>query len=105
MSRNSKLLVADGLKIRCAAKQHYAVAVPVDGKLKVTKRTDDLGVVLAELRNLVRFFPRRPAHVFHLPTATLVYSRSHGWPLPDLRLLAGHVREATKNTIPEGADR
>lgn len=96
MSRNSKLLVADGLKIRCAANKQYAVAVPADGKLNVTKRTDDLDVVLAELRKLVRFFPRRPAHVFHLPTGTLVYSRSHGWPLPDAKLLLGHVINATK---------
>jgi hypothetical protein len=99
MSRGSITLKADGRKVRCAANKQFAVAVPeTEVKLQVTKRTDDLNVVLAELRKQARQYPRRKAYLFDLTTGEMVYERSPGWPLADYRLLYGYVLNARKVT-------
>lgn len=76
MSRNSIILQADGLKVRCAAHKRYAVAIPAPKRLLVVKRTDDVKALVAELRRINRELPNRHAYVFDLPTGTLVH---HHW--------------------------
>jgi len=52
---NTLLLRADGLKVRTAsANKRYHVAVLYHDKLKVTKRTNDVKALLAEVGRLKR---------------------------------------------------
>ena len=67
-------LKVDNMKIVCAANKRYAVAIPnpAKHKLAVTKRTDDIKAITAELRRIKREFPTYPAYVFDLSTGILV---------------------------------
>lgn len=75
MSGPSKLLKADGFQVRCAANKRYAVAirVPSKNKLSVTKRTDAVSPLTAEIRRIVREMPNKHVYVFDLVTGALIY--------------------------------
>lgn len=88
MSRTSITLKADGLSVRCAASKRYAVAVPAAGKLLVTKRTNDVPPLTAELRSAARRFPQRKVYLFDLVTGTLLHTR---WPQDTATIDDGQV--------------
>lgn len=82
MSRSSITLKADHRTARCAAAKVFAVTIPKGlGQFTVTKRTDDVKAVAAELRRIRRTF-KVNAWVFHLPTGSLVIRASVVQPLP-----------------------
>jgi len=95
MSRSGITLTADNLKVRCAAKQRYAVAIPNPAKhrLQVTKRTDDIKAIAAELRRLRRAFPNYPIYLFDLPTGVLVQKVFSVDPLPDSGNVARRISD------------
>lgn len=73
-SRTGITLRADGFSVRCAAKQRYAVAVLniPKGKLDVTKRTDAIPTLSAEVRRIFRERPNKAVYIFELRTGGLV---------------------------------
>jgi hypothetical protein len=98
MSRNAKTLSADGLKVRCAANKRYAVAVPnpVKRKLQVTKRTDDVKVISAELRRIHREMPKYLSYVFDLSTGKLILKL---WPEDTAPIDDSRVARAISNIL------
>ncbi len=97
MSRNSITLKADNLKVVCAAKQRYAVAIPgKPGKLQVTKRTNDIRAITAELRRIHREFPKCLSYVFDLPTGKLILKL---WPEDTAPVDDSRVARAISNIL------
>jgi hypothetical protein len=70
-------LKVDGLTARCDAHKRYAVAV-ASAKLTVTKRTNDVAAVAAELRRIARDMPDRQSFVFDLTTGNLLTEQHPG---------------------------
>lgn len=86
MSRSSITLKADGLKVVCTANKRYAVAiqVPSKNKLSVTRRTDTVSPLTAEIRRIAREMPNKHAYVFDLTTGVLIYKHwANGAPPAD----------------------
>lgn len=77
------LRTPDGLKVRCASTRRFAVATEVprldrsDDKLVITKRSNSLRTVAAELRKLRRNRGFARAYAFDLRTGRIVWLREH----------------------------
>lgn len=99
MSRNSIILQADGLKVRCAAHKRYAVAIPAPKRLLVVKRTDDVKAVTTELRRIHREAPKLLSYVFDLPTGNLILKL---WPEDTAPIDDSRVARAISNVLGRG---
>lgn len=102
MSGNKSItLKVDNLQVVCAANKQYAVAIPnpVEHKLKVTKRTNDVKVITAELRRIHREFPKLLSYVFYLPTGRLVLKL---WPEDTAPIDDSRVARAVSNILARG---